>query len=110
VGFFSKLSRKEIKKLWQEGRRCETPYFFLKWLPSISEKPQFRVVIVVKKSLGNAVVRNRLRRLYREALRLCQKQSDSGFDIMLVVKEQSKQATFQQLLEACLKVFKEKML
>lgn len=67
------------------------------------------MVIVVKKNLGNAVVRNRLKRWYREALRYCQKQSIGGFDIMLVVKEASKQGSFQQVLEACLKVFKEKM-
>ncbi len=106
---FPKLSQQEIKDLWRAGKRCETTYFSIRWRPCSSERKQFRTVIVVKKNLGNAVVRNRLRRRYREALRYCQKQSTGGFDIILVVKEQSKQASFRQLLEACLKVFKEKM-
>jgi ribonuclease P protein component len=46
--------------------------------------PYLRVGFSVSRKVGNAVRRNRLRRLYREAFRLARSQMPTGLDLVLI--------------------------
>ena len=80
-----KLSKTiEFKKVFSEGRRFEgknSIIFILKNDYSFN-----RPGIIVKKETGKAVARNKIKRRLKEALRLVNKKLPSGYDIIVLAK------------------------
>lgn len=65
-----------------------------------NELPQTRIGLSVSKKHGGAVVRNRLKRLLREAFRLQQHEIPSGLDLIAIplAKEAASLEAYQQSL------------
>ncbi|MBN2589508.1 MAG: ribonuclease P protein component [Sedimentisphaerales bacterium] len=63
-----------------------------------------RLGISVGKSFGNAVKRNRIKRLVREAFRLNQNEIPCGYDYLVLIKKKIEQPTFEQIQEAFLSI------
>ncbi|UCC45422.1 MAG: ribonuclease P protein component [Candidatus Zixiibacteriota bacterium] len=59
-------SRAEISELLKKGHRFAGNYFTLVW----RENTEFRYAILLSKRAGSAVQRNRVKRIFREAIRL----------------------------------------
>jgi ribonuclease P protein component len=64
-----------------------------------------RVGIVVGRRVGNAVVRNRVKRRIREAIRACYPQVRSGFDVILIARGPSATAGLPDLEGAIAQLF-----
>ena len=76
--------RREFEKAYEEGHKVVTPQFALYVRPN--GLAQSRLGITTTRRLGKAVVRNRARRLVREAYRKNQSRVPGGFDFVFVVR------------------------
>jgi ribonuclease P protein component len=65
-----------------------------------NELDRSRVGITVSSRVGNAVVRNRVRRRLREALRASRDRVPSGQDVLVVARPPSAEATWEELCSA----------
>jgi len=64
------LRRSDFRKVYDEGSRFSSPYFAAFYLKSADPLPLPKVGFTVTKALGKAVLRNRMKRRMREAVRL----------------------------------------
>ena len=108
---FPKIKRlfreRQFKDVLDRGRRFSDGVLTLYRAQNDCGHP--RLGVSVGKSWGNAVIRNRLKRLLREAFRQSQNQIPAGFDYVLMIsrsweksdksgpKEAVKQPTFEQI-------------
>ena len=65
-----------------------------------------RIGITVSKKLGHAVVRNRTRRRLREVYRLNEEKFQPGWDLVVVARTRSVDASFDQITKSYLKLAK----
>lgn len=69
-----------------EGQRASTPHFTL-LVALCPEGGASRLGIVVTKKIGNAVARNRVKRVCRECFRLWPDFVPRGIDLVVIAKE-----------------------
>jgi ribonuclease P protein component len=78
------LKRDDFKRVYEGGRKVHTRYFTAFILPNSGDGP--RLGITATRKIGNAVERNRGRRLLREAFRKNKWLVPRGVDIVINVK------------------------
>lgn len=82
---YLRLRRQEdFRRLRSAGRVWRHPFFILSVIPN--GLPHNRYGFVVSKQLGKAVVRNRVRRLLREAVRHVHPDLAPGYDMALIAR------------------------
>jgi len=79
------VSNSQFKAVLANGRRRSNGVLTLYFAPNNLEYP--RLGVSIGKSSGNAVVRNRLKRLIRETFRKNQHQIPAGFDYVLMISQ-----------------------
>lgn len=88
-----KLKRNEdFKKVYARGKSVVTPYLVLYFLRN--GLPDNRLGISVSKKVGNSVVRNRVKRLIREAFRLSPLTLRTGLDLVVIARVRMNQADY----------------
>ena len=86
---------KDFRRLYRSGK-SESGGFVVVYLRP--NKREFnRVGFTVCKSLGNAVVRNRTKRLMRESYRLIEDRLSIGFDLIIVARNRAAGKTYEQI-------------
>jgi len=85
----------EFRRLYAKGRCAAMPTMAIyirrhTW-------PGNRIGITVTNKLGKAVLRNRIRRRLREIYRLDEPRLERGFDMVIVARGRSREASYRQL-------------
>lgn len=81
------LKRYEFLHLSKSGKKIRNRYFIALFCPGKSERS--RLGITVTKKIGNAVTRNRIKRLCREYFRLNKQNIPGSWDINLIAKREA---------------------
>ena len=89
------LKRDEFRRVYEAGRKLQGRYFTA--FVMVSERPRPRLGITTTRKIGNAVERNRARRLLREAFRKNKWLVPAGVDIVINVKRPLVEAAYGDL-------------
>jgi len=82
----------------EQGRTWADPRLVLSALPNGLVYSRFG--FVVSRRVGNAVERNRARRLIKEALRLHRPRIRPGWDLVWIARTQMAEAEFSQVMQS----------
>jgi ribonuclease P protein component len=96
-------SNQEFQRVYRVGKSWAHPLAALHVLPQPGER---RFGISVSKKVGNAVVRNRVRRRIRELLRALLPETKAGFDAIVVARSASAEAEYAALSQALVELFR----
>lgn len=88
----------DFKKIRASGNRWECGFFYAH-LQATAEagEPLRRLGVIASRRIGNAVARNRAKRLLREVFRLNQDQLPAGCDLLLVARRPITRARYTDL-------------
>ena len=90
-----------FRRLYAKGKRAVTPHVALYARPNGSRSS--RLGLTVGSKLGNAVVRNRVRRRLREIYRTNEQRFCPGYDIVVVARVRAVYARYSELERSFLK-------
>jgi ribonuclease P protein component len=95
----------DFRRARYEGRRLTGRWMLLNVLRA-EDLPGRRLGVVTSRQLGNAVTRNRARRIVREAWRLIQEQVATPCDVVVVVRRGLVGRSMQEAQEELLRLLK----
>ena len=96
---------KEFKRIYSDGRSIANRFLVLYYLNNGLEYN--RLGISISKKVGNAVIRNRIRRLITEVYRLNLPKLEPGWDFIIIARPRYiSQAAYKELEGAFLNLFK----
>jgi len=97
--------RYEFVSLKKNGEQIQNPFFLLNYALN-SKNDASRLGITVTKKTGNAVVRNRIKRLVRETFRKNRHILTQNYDLSVIAKRQVRDQSNKQCVDALLDLFK----
>jgi len=92
-------SKDRFQQVRRQGRSYKHPLVILVALPN--DLAYSRFGFTASKRIGNAVKRNRARRLMREAVRLRLDDIKPGWDLVFIARKPIVDATFHEVRAAC---------
>jgi ribonuclease P protein component len=97
--------REDFNKVYRAGKSAANRQFVLYYLPRPDNGP-FRLGVSVSKKLGNAVVRNRLRRMMKEIVRAHEQKVTGEIDFILIARKPVAEMDYAEMEKSLLHVLK----
>lgn len=88
--------RSEFLRLSREGRRIHTPHFVV--LSKANDQGETRLGVTVSSRVGNAVVRNRIKRRLRDFFRRHRREIPSPQDIVIIARKGADEIPSEQIV------------
>jgi ribonuclease P protein component len=105
IGDRQKLKKNsEFQRVYKESRSFAN-YILVCYVLKHPADPARRVGFSVSKKMGNAVKRNRIKRLLREAYRLNQHLLMDGMDLVIIPRVKTTDATYKEIEKGMVKLF-----
>ena len=98
-------SKKEFREILDSGQKINTR-FFLTYIKKTEERNCFKIGFIITKKIGNAVVRNKIKRRVKEALRDIGFSYDTGISIVFIARKAIVGADYLNIIEALGKLLK----
>ena len=91
-----RLRRSEdFRRVQRTGERRRSRHLVMVWLPAEREQPRFG--LTVSRKVGNAVIRNRVKRWLRESIRR-RRHGLTGLDVVFIARSSARDAGFDRIL------------
>ncbi len=90
--------KKDFEKLAKQGQSFFSQEFGFKILKNNLKHNRYGIVVNLKVD-KRAVVRNKIRRRFRDIIKNHEKDLKQGFDVMILTREQTKNLDFQEIKE-----------
>ena len=97
------LKRKEFLRLSRNGKQVRGRHFIIRF--ALNDVERSRLGITVTKKVGNAVIRNRLKRFVREYFRLNRHRMDNHLDLVIIAKRPAAELNSNQAFNLLAKLF-----
>ncbi|WP_025681309.1 ribonuclease P protein component [Paenibacillus massiliensis] len=98
-------NRADFGRVYRHGKSFANHQLVVYWFRK-KEVDQFRVGISVSKKIGNAVVRNRMRRLIKEIMRHHEHEIIDHIDLIFIVRKGAVSMSYQNLEKSVLHVLR----
>ena len=85
----------QIQELRRSGRSWSNRQLVL--IKRSNDRPESRFAFSVSRRIGNAVARNRLKRLMRESIRRSLPHIQAGWDVLLIARRTARATSFVQI-------------
>jgi len=95
--------RREYLRVQRSGKRSHTRSFVVVRQPGSSGMP--RLGVTVSSKVGNAVVRNRIKRRVRESFRIHRSRMATGVDVVVIAKHGAHDLSYHQIEQELLEPF-----
>ncbi|MFH2104529.1 MAG: ribonuclease P protein component [Chloroflexota bacterium] len=100
---FRLIRSSDFKRVRRSGKSYAHPLVVL--YVHVSERTGTRLGVAAGRTIGNAVQRNRAKRLLREAARDLVRRLAPGFDLLLIARSPLPESTFSQTRDALAQLF-----
>ncbi|MFC4100763.1 ribonuclease P protein component [Paenibacillus xanthanilyticus] len=98
-------NREDFSRIYRQGKSFANGQFVLYWSRQPKAEP-FRMGVSASKKIGNAVVRNRMRRVAKEIVRLQADRIQPHIDFILIVRKPAVGMTSKELERSIMHVMK----
>jgi len=98
-------NRNDFSRIYRHGKSFANGQFVVYWSRQPLAEP-FRMGVSVSKKLGNAVVRNRLRRVVKELVRAHADEITERLDFILIVRKPAAAMTTKEMEKSMLHVLR----
>jgi len=98
-------SKREFKEVLDEGKKISSNYFFV-FMMKKKESNYFKVGFIITKKIGNAVLRNKIKRRIKEALRNIELNFNEGISIIFIVKKVILEKSYIEITQELIKVLR----